>query len=257
MALHYYTDNLHAAGLAPGTVRLYRYYLAMLADVVPKPWAATTQQLTTFLSCRTWEPETRKSARTAVRSFYRWAYINEHIAADPTLRLPPIRLPRGVPRPAPEAVVTGLVSIDCQRLQLMGMLAAYGGLRAGEISRVHSDDYSGERLHVMGKGRRERMVPIVQPALAARLGSLEGWAFPNRRGSHITPGHVTRLMSRAMPDTWTAHTLRHRLATRAYAGTADLLAVQTLLGHSRPETTQRYVLLPDDKVRAAVAAACA
>lgn len=59
----------------------------------------------------------------------------------------------------------------------------------------------------------------------------------------------------AVVDGWTAHTFRHRLATRAYAGTRDLLAVSELLGHSRPETTQRYVLLPDDALVAAVEAA--
>jgi integrase len=66
---------------------------------------------------------------------------------------------------------------------------------------------------------------------------------------------VSKLLSRALPPGWTGHTLRHRLATAAYGGTRDLLAVSALLGHSRPETTQRYVRLPDDAIRAAVAAA--
>jgi site-specific recombinase XerD len=52
---------------------------------------------------------------------------------------------------------------------------------------------------------------------------------------------------------WTAHTLRHRFATVAYAGERDLLAVQVLLGHSKPETTRLYVLIPDASLRAAVA----
>lgn len=58
-----------------------------------------------------------------------------------------------------------------------------------------------------------------------------------------------------LPDGWTTHTLRHRFATVSYAGTRDLLAVQELLGHSRPETTRGYVQLPQDALRAAVAAA--
>jgi integrase/recombinase XerC len=48
-------------------------------------------------------------------------------------------------------------------------------------------------------------------------------------------------------------TLRHRFATVCYAGERDLLAVQTLLGHSKPETTRQYVLIPDKSLRAAVA----
>lgn len=93
--------------------------------------------------------------------------------------------------------------------------------------------------------------------LLEQLRGLDGWAFPNGKGSHLSPGHVGRLLSRAMPEGWTAHTLRHRMASTAYAATRDLLAVGAVLGHSRPETTQRYVRLPDDAVRAAVAAASA
>ena len=63
------------------------------------------------------------------------------------------------------------------------------------------------------------------------------------------------LIARALPDQWTAHPLRHRFATVAYQGTRDLLAVQELLGHSKPETTRNYIRLPQDALRAAVAAA--
>lgn len=141
------------------------------------------------------------------------------------------------------------------RTALMAQLAAYAGLRAAEISRVHGRDLVGDVLMVHGKGGKVRAVPIVRPELLEALEALDGWAFPNGRGSHLTPGHVSRLLSRAMPDGWTAHTLRHRMATVAYHGTRDLLAVGAVLGHSRPETTQRYVLLPDEALRAAVRAA--
>lgn len=65
------------------------------------------------------------------------------------------------------------------------------------------------------------------------------------------------LLSRALPEGWTGHTLRHRMASVSYAATRDLLAVGAVLGHSRPETTQRYVRMPDDALRAAVSAASA
>lgn len=64
-------------------------------------------------------------------------------------------------------------------------------------------------------------------------------------------------MARALPGGWTAHTLRHRFATVAYAGTRDLLAVQDMLGHSKPETTRGYIEMPQDALRAAVLAAAA
>lgn len=250
-----YLTALRAAGRSPGTIRLHRYYLSALADQLRNPWSATTPQLLSFLAVEHWRPETRKSARAVVRGFYRWAHGAGYIEHDPSSSLPSVRVPPAVPRPTPEYLVRKLVRDD-SRLGFMAQLAAYCGLRAAEIARVHGHDLVDGQLLIRGKGGRLRAVPVVDPALHARLAALgDRWAFPNGQGSHLSPGHVSRLLSRAMPPGWTAHTLRHRMATQAYAGTRDLLAVGAVLGHSRPETTQRYVRLPDDALRAAVSAA--
>lgn len=259
VALSGYTTAMRAAGRAPTTIRLHHHYLGLLADRYRSPWTVTTAQLLDYLAVEHWAPETRKSARSVVRVFYRWGQGAGHIVTDPAVLLPSIRVPAGVPRPAPEHLVRQLVRHAEPRVGFMAMLAAYAGLRASEISRVHGLDLdlglTGAALTVTGKGGRVRSVPIVNEGLLERLEALgDCWAFPNGLGSHLSPGHVCKLLSRAMPDGWTAHKLRHRMATRAYAGTRDLLAVQQLLGHSRPETTQRYVLLPDDATRAAVLA---
>lgn len=167
-------------------------------------------------------------------------------------------MPPALPRPTPELLVQQLVHHADPRLGYMAALAAYAGLRCAEIARVHGRDLVGDVLTVHGKGGKVRAVPVVNRRLLAQLQGTQladAWAFPNGAGGHVTPGHVSRLLSRALPDGWTAHTLRHRMATTAYAGTRDLLAVGAVLGHSRPETTQRYVLMPDDALRAAVAAA--
>lgn len=251
-----YVTAMRAAGRSPGTVRLHRYYLAGLAEHHRSPWTVGTRELLAFLSVPHWAPETRKSARGVVRGFYRWAHGSGYLADDPAAGLPAVRVPQALPRPTPEHLVAQLVGRDC-RLGFMGQLAAYAGLRAAEIARVHGADLQGDVLTVRGKGGKVRAVPIVNARLLTRLQhvGVDAWAFPNGYGGHLSPGHVSRLLSRAMPAGWTAHTLRHRMATTAYHGTRDLLAVGAVLGHSRPETTQRYVLLPDDALRAAVSAA--
>jgi integrase len=141
----------------------------------------------------------------------------------------------------------------------MAMLAAYGGLRCAEIAQVlPARDLVGDELTIHGKGGKVRAVPVLHAKLLGRLrldALRGGWAFPNGRGGHLSPGHVSRLLSEALPGGWTGHTLRHRMGTAAYRGTRDLLAVSQLLGHARVDTTQRYVLLPDDALRAAVASA--
>lgn len=75
------------------------------------------------------------------------------------------------------------------------------------------------------------------------------------RGTHTTADRVGRILSRLLGPGATGHGLRHRFASKAYQGTRDLLAVQQLLGHSSPATTQRYVAVPLDNLRAAVRAA--
>lgn len=258
IALAAYVIALRAAGRSPNTIRLHRHYLGLLADRKPDPWTVKTPDLLEFLAVESWAPETRRSARSVVRVFYRWARGAGYIDRDPAMDLPSVRVPVGIPRPVPEHLVRQLVRHPDPRIGFMAMLAAYAGLRASEIARVHGSDVAvdlaGISLVVTGKGGRVRSVPIVNQPLLDRLDVLDNeWAFPNGYGSHLTPGHVCKLLSQAMPEGWTAHKLRHRMATQAYAGTRDLLAVQQLLGHSRPETTQRYVQIPADAMRRAVA----
>lgn len=255
-ALSRYATAQRAAGRSAGTVGLHRYYLTRLAAERRTPWSVTRAQLETFLGREGWSPETRKSARAAVRGFYRWAHGMGLVDDDPSAALPSIKVPAAVARPTPEHLVRRLVAED-GRVGLMAMLAAYCGLRRGEIARLHSRDLVGGELLVRGKGGRLRAVPVTSTRLLDQLRDVDGWVFPNGLGGHLSPGHVGRLLSEAMPEGWTAHTLRHRMASTAYAATRDLLAVGAVLGHSRPETTQRYVRLPDDALRAAVAAASA
>lgn len=250
---------LRASGKPETTVRLRTYQLRRFLECHPHPWMVTTSQLVEWLANPSWSAGTKKSFRSALRSFYGWGVLMGYVSPDPTARLPPVRVPSRPARPAPErAVATGLLAAD-ERVQLMLRLAAFQGLRRGEIARIHSDDVTedlvGWSLRVHGKGAKVRVIPLADDIAGDLRGRPRGWAFPSPGGGHLTEQHVGKLISRALPDGWTAHTLRHRFATVAYAGTRDLLAVQEMLGHSKPETTRGYVQLPQDALRAAVAAA--
>ena len=133
----------------------------------------------------------------------------------------------------------------------MLLLAAYGGLRRAEIAALHHGDIVDGVMRVHGKGGKVRTVPV-HDRIASELPAGDGYLFPGRDHGHLSPGQVGRLMSDALGPGWTAHTLRHRFGTRLYAGSRDILQAQSLLGHSSPATTQRYVAAPDDGVRAAV-----
>lgn len=254
-----WTLSLRAAGRSEQTIVIYRHYVTFAADALGgSPADVTTAQLEGLLGSVTWGPSARKGARTAIGGFFRWARRSGLVDVDPAADLPTVRVPRGRPRPTPEGVLAAALQHADARGRLMLELGALAGLRAGEISRVHREDYDGDMLLVHGKGGRDRLVPIQDGHLRHALESCEAWLFPNeQRGGHLTANHVSKLMAELLPAPWTAHTLRHRFGCRAYAATRDLLAVSRLLGHASTETTLVYVLLPDDHLRAAVRGAAA
>lgn len=77
-----------------------------------------------------------------------------------------------------------------------------------------------------------------------------GYLFPGRWSGHVEASYVGKHITRLLPDGWSAHSLRHRYATRTYESTHDLYLVSKLLGHSSVETTQIYVAMPDSRLRA-------
>lgn len=242
-------------GHSPGTIRLRRHYLHLLASRLPAPWSVTGDDLIGALACTSWSPETRKSARSAVRSFYAWAVESGKLDRSPAERLPKVHIPTAQPRPAPESVLRDALVRCRRRERLMLLMAAYAGMRRSEIAASHLSWFGEGTIRIKGKGGRVRTVPL-HPAIAAELVPWEcdGFLFPGRFGDHITADAVGRIVADALGGGWTAHTLRHRFASGTYAAERDLLAVGRMLGHSRPETTSRYVAIPDGAARSAVLA---
>lgn len=250
---------MRAARRSAGTVSLRVYHLRMVAAVHADPWSVVTEDLVALLGARAWSAETQRGYRASWCVFYGWAHATGRVVRDPARVLPTITLPRALPRPAPDDVLREALAGADDRLRVMLLLAAHAGLRRGEIARVHTQDLGrdlrGPTLRVVGKGGRVRMVPLTS-SLAVLLGAAPaGYVFPGQDAGHLSPAYVGKLLSEALGAGWTAHTLRHRFATRAYLAERDLRAVQELLGHAKPETTARYTAVPYDAARRAVDAA--
>ncbi|GAB3623830.1 hypothetical protein GCM10027418_19140 [Mariniluteicoccus endophyticus] len=272
-----YAVFLAAAGRRPGTIRQHRAHLGMLAAIHPDPTTITERDLLAYLAGKDWAPETRKAARSVLRSFFAWAAGRGGLLdVDPAAELPSVRVPAGVPHPTPTDVLEAALERADDKGRLMLLLGAYAGLRRAEIAAVHpARDVTDGALRVVGKGGRARLVPL-HPRVAAAIddelarrrqgtpgtgfryaaaATADGYLFPGvGPGTHVQPGAVGKTLADLLGEHWTAHGLRHRFATRAYAGTRDLRAVQTLLGHSQPETTARYTAVPDGALTAAVLA---
>lgn len=247
-----FVRHLRAAGRAESTIRLRRMHVERALTWINRPtWTVRHEDLSDYMALNQWSPETRKSVRASLQAFYQWGELVGHVEVDPSRKLPNVTVPGGKPKPAPTPVVERALAQADDRVTLMVQLAAYAGLRRAEIAALHADDVIGDSLRIRGKGGKVREVPL-HPALAEHLAGVEGFVFPGRDHGHLSPDRVGRLMSDVLGKGWTAHTLRHRFATRAYASDRDLLSVQQLLGHSSVATTQRYTQVPDDALRRAV-----
>lgn len=252
---------LAAAGRSPQTLATRGDQLRRLARAMGGgPWSVTGEQLLEWAAGQVWAREHRRSVYAGVRSFYQWAEGSGFVTGSPAAALPTVRAGEACPRPAPDDVYRQALGEADRRTWLILRLAAEAGLRRVEVARVHRDDLQrdlgGWSLMAHGKGGKLRLVPLTDSlADAVRLACRDGWAFPGADGGHLSPRWVGKLATDVLPGDWTLHSLRHRFATRAYGGTRDLVAVQQLLGHVSVATTQRYVRLPEDALRAAAVAA--
>ncbi|OZF28235.1 hypothetical protein CH296_18965 [Rhodococcus sp. 14-2496-1d] len=254
-------QELRHAGRSKDTRYTRTYHLRRLAHDHRNhsPWDLTRHDLVEWMADHDWAPETRRSYRSSLATFYRWGHAMGHITVDPAFTLAPVKIPRARPRPAPNDVVDDALRHVDLRVRMMILILAFTGMRRGECSRLHTKqlerDLLGWQLRVIGKGGTERLIPI-DDQLAATLRLLpSGWVFPGQIDGHISAHYLGKLVSRALGDGWTAHTLRHRFASLAYAVERDIRAVQELLGHASVTTTQIYTYVPEQSMRRAAAGA--
>jgi integrase/recombinase XerC len=210
-------------------------------------------------------------ALAAIRSFYRFL-AREGIlenAAPQGVRSP--RLPRRLPRPL--AQEDALKALDVARDNDVDWIGArdaalltllYGaGLRISEaLSLKRGDVPMGDSLTILGKGRKERSVPVL-PLLARAVadyaavipftGAPTAPLFLSRRGRPMSAREAQSLMQRlrgalGLSEKATPHALRHSFATHLLQGGGDLRSVQELLGHASLSTTQVYTAIDTNRL---------
>ena len=223
----------------------------------------TVDAMLTWAATQKWQPETRHAAYGSYSSFLTW--LRRDQGNPEIIEFPTVRRPRALARPVPETIFEALISCADDRVALAVRLAAYAGMRRGEIPLLHTNDLisedSGRTILVHGKGGHERLVPVSDRLDAAiRLyqeahGIEQGWLFPGETSGHLGADRIGKLVNSQLPKPWTLHGLRHRFATAVYAATRDIIVVQQLMGHASVATTQRYLAFTSDSLRAAVNAA--
>ncbi|MBI6546028.1 MAG: site-specific tyrosine recombinase XerD [Cyanobacteria bacterium NC_groundwater_1444_Ag_S-0.65um_54_12] len=211
----------------------------------------------------------------ALKTFYQWLIQEGKIERDPTLDLERPKLPRGLPKVLNQTEVVKLVEgqRDLRDRAILELLYA-GGLRVSELTYLNVADMNFNTGYVrcLGKGSRERLVPLSRTALQAievylsqvrnklRCRSNEKALFVNYSGSRLTRQAIWKVVKEAAKTAGiskdiTPHTLRHSFATHLLEGGADLRAVQEMLGHADISTTQLYTHISKRHLKGAYAAA--
>ncbi len=283
-SLDSYLDHLATErGLARRTVEAYgrdlsAFVRTLVTRRVRRPAAIGPEDVRAHLAAladRGLSPRSQARAVAAMRSYLRWAAREHRFASDPAalvrVRRPPGRLPHALGHGEVGRLVTVTVpgGRRPQRDRALLEVLYACGLRVSEAAtlEVHQVDLDAGYVTVLGKGGKERVVPLgqhAQEAIRAYLGGerprlLRGrpsrWLFVRAGGRPLSRQSVWKLVrararAAAVEQHVSPHTVRHTFATHLLGGGADLRIVQALLGHADIATTQIYTHVAPERLRA-------
>ncbi len=211
--------------------------------------------------------ENRSLARTmsALRTFFRWLETEDVLSSRAVFAVAMPKVPHGVPKPLTRekaaALVDGGAAANLDWIEARDtavLLLLYGsGLRISEalsLRRKDAPNASRDVLRVVGKGQKERLVPVLPLTVQAIERYLRMLPYPlepddpmfrGAKGGPLSPRIIQLAIERArgalgLPATATPHALRHSFATHLLSSGADLRQIQELLGHASLSTTQIY-----------------
>jgi len=267
---------------SPNTVSAYQRDVRLFVEWVDRhgvqaPTQVTKQHIRSYVAFLTTSKLARRSIsrkKAALARYFGWLSRNRKVKVDPTV---------GVKTPSDKGRLPKVLTAEQLRALLehhpqehrrwrhlrddavVEML--YGsGLRVSELCSLDVDSIDARRgiVRVMGKGSKERQVPVSKPAVDA----VRDWVklrhevsvddelalFLNHRGKRITARDVRRLIDDRAVSPTHPHALRHTFATHLLDNGADLRAVQELLGHADVATTQRYTHVSKERLKTAYGA---
>ncbi len=269
-------------GLSRNTLDAYRRDLVQFAHWLDKQrsrelLAADHGDVQSYLAHQ-FRKKTRASSAarllSSLKRMYRWLQRQNRIKTDPTLNVDTPKLPRTLPKSLTEADVESLLAAPAvetprgERDKAMLETLYASGLRVSELVTLRLPQVSQDMgvVRVLGKGSKERLVPLGEEALArvkryvavGRPALLAGKAsedlFVTARGSAMTRQSFWQIIKRyaaqaGLRASISPHVLRHAFATHLLNHGADLRVVQLLLGHSDISTTQIYTHVARERLK--------
>lgn len=268
-------------GLSRNTLSAYRSDLEGLASwlrgrglALPAASRSDLQEYLRYRGEGGAKPRSTARLLSSMRRFYRYLLRERRIAEDPSARIDPPRLGRALPGSLTETEVEALLEApdtECPRgLRDRAMLEVLyaAGLRVSELTGLLMSQINMQQglVRVIGKGSKERLVPLGEEALnwlqrylregrVLLLGAAASEVvFPGNRETAMTRQafwqHIKRYAQQAgIHKPLSPHTLRHAFATHLLNHGADLRVVQLLLGHSNLSTTQIYTHVASERLK--------
>ena len=264
---------------SPETKRMYARWLNKFNEQVNKHYTEVTDadvvQYRIFVDSGPWAAATKVIAWKAPKSFFNWLVASGRLPRSPFAAVRGFsKVTNQIPRIPNEAETNRILTAiqpetTAEWRERAAVYLCANGLRISEVAALKSSDYfpTGDvvpYVHVLGKGQKQRTVPLAAPVNRAvldwlRHDSVESeYLLHEYDGSPITSRQVRASMDKALnrvlaKDKETdpkskrlnlsAHSMRHNYATRLIRAGASVFAVQKLLGHSSVATTQIYVNL--------------
>ena len=277
-AIRAFLDEMQVErGLSPLTVAAYRRDLAQFAAVAGTAWRSDPEPVRDFVNALRRDgqrPSTQARKVAAIRSFYGFALREELADRDVAALLDAPKAGSYLPDVLSAESVASILDappsdspVGIRDRAILELLYACG-LRVSELTGLDTDrlDLPGLQVRVIGKGNRERRVPmgdearerihryLAGPRQAWTAGRPSAAVFVSQRGARLARESVWRLVRRwaaaaGVDARVTPHTFRHSFATHLLEGGADLRVVQTLLGHASISTTQLYTHLTGERLR--------
>ncbi|MBR58845.1 MAG: hypothetical protein CMH54_12600 [Myxococcales bacterium] len=258
---------------SPRTVQSYMGDILRFIESVgirDNPYDVDRRDVRAFLATNMIDHTASSTSRalSALRHFYRHLRRTEQIEIDPTSGIRAPRVEQKLPPHLSVEAVETLLQKDAGttenpllqiRDRALFELIYGSGLRVSEVTGLNIDkvDIRNGEAHILGKGEKERVVPLTDPSMMAlraylgirdRLSPRDGHEdalFLGHRGTRLTSRGVSyllrkRLSRSGLNENMGPHALRHSLATHLLSAGADLRIIQELLGHASVRTTQKY-----------------
>ena len=268
-------------GLSPNTLAAYRADLTALERWLEEReqslMTAQRGDVLAFMASRVQggaRPRSTARQLSSFRRFYRYQLREGHLREDPTAQIAMPKVGRSLPRSLTEEEVEALLAAPAvsdplgHRDRTMLEVLYATGLRVSELVNLKLGQVNLNQgvLKIVGKGNRERMIPLGEEAVQWIQQFLQGprveillerqtdFLFPTRRGDRMTRQafwHIIKRYARkaGVSKDLSPHTLRHAFATHLLNHGADLRVVQMLLGHSDLSTTQIYTHVARERLK--------